>query len=391
MAAPKPARLPIIDIAPWLPADPASPSALDPAQAPARAAVSAALHAACVDYGFFYLDISSYVPAAEPEALTALARAFFALPQAEKERIALRNEDGARGYARLKENITNGKADNHEGIDFYKPVAHPDRTKPLWGTNQWPDDSVQGFREKYEAWAEKMKVLGMVVMHAMAVGLGMTEEEWQGLRAQVDDSFWVMRVIGYPPLPNAHDGFSCGAHKDYGCLTFLYTDPTKNALQVYMSGAKPDDVPGAKPDDIPGAKPDDIPVADELDPAQDGQDGFWINADPIPGCVVCNIGEMWDIWTNGLYRATLHRVVHRGSNYRIPFFFEPNFDAHVRPLDAALRIQRASSFLPSNEKDHRLTNSQSGQDHGGGTGTDKKPVVYGDFLLAKVTNNFDKY
>lgn len=30
----------------------------------------------------------------------------------------------------------------------------------------------------------------------MAEGLGMTKEEWQELRAQVDDSFWVMRVIG---------------------------------------------------------------------------------------------------------------------------------------------------------------------------------------------------
>lgn len=30
----------------------------------------------------------------------------------------------------------------------------------------------------------------------MAVGLGLTTEEWQDLRSQVDDSFWVMRVIG---------------------------------------------------------------------------------------------------------------------------------------------------------------------------------------------------
>jgi len=32
----------------------------------------------------------------------------------------------------------------------------------------------------------------------MAVGLGMTLEEWKDLRNQVDDSFWVMRVIGSP-------------------------------------------------------------------------------------------------------------------------------------------------------------------------------------------------
>lgn len=30
----------------------------------------------------------------------------------------------------------------------------------------------------------------------MAGGLGMTPEEWSELRAQVDDSFWVLRIIG---------------------------------------------------------------------------------------------------------------------------------------------------------------------------------------------------
>ena len=33
---------------------------------------------------------------------------------------------------------------------------------------------------------------------SMADGLGMSPEEWQELRKQVDDSFWVMRVIGTP-------------------------------------------------------------------------------------------------------------------------------------------------------------------------------------------------
>jgi hypothetical protein len=32
--------------------------------------------------------------------------------------------------------------------------------------------------------------------YRMSIGLGMTREEWLELRSQVDDSFWVMRVIG---------------------------------------------------------------------------------------------------------------------------------------------------------------------------------------------------
>jgi len=338
-------KLPIIDITPFLQPQPQN--------AEERQAVANALHLACAEYGFFYLDISSYMEPSEAEELTKLARKFFALPQEEKDKIALKNEDQARGYARLKENVTNGKADNHEGVDFYRPVENPDKSRPLWGENQWP--AIPGFQAKYEAWVDKMKALGLIVMEAMSIGLGMTPEEWKELRAQVDDSFWVMRMIGYPPLPNDHDGFSCGAHKDYGCLTFLYADPTPNALQVFIPRRDSGSI-------TQGAITGDLPSE------QGHEEGVWITADPIPGCVVCNIGEMWEIWTNKLYRSTLHRVIHRSSNYRvsIPFFFEPNFSAHIKPLDAALRLQS-------------------------GNGDDiKKPVVYGEFLLNKVTTNFDK-
>jgi hypothetical protein len=51
----------------------------------------------------------------------------------------------------------------------------------------------------------------------------------------------------------------------------------------------------------------------------------------------------------------------------VPFFFEPNFDALVKPLAAIAR-----------EK------SKEGQD----PNTTRKPIVYGDFLVNKVGNNF---
>ncbi|KAG2010065.1 2OG-Fe(II) oxygenase [Coprinopsis cinerea AmutBmut pab1-1] len=349
MSASKISQLPIINIAPFLNDN--------PNDEPQRLAASQALHRACVEFGFFYLNLEAFIDPKEPEELTRLGREFFGLPQEEKDKLALRNQDYARGYQRLKENVTNGKADNHEGLDFYKPVANPDKAKPLWGENQWPtNEMVVGFREKYEIWVNKMKKLGTIVMRAMAVGLGMDEDEQEDLLKKVDDSFWVMRVIGYPPLPNDHDGFSCGAHKDYGCLTFLHADPTPSALQVFLRR------PGAKETDEQG-----------LPREQGEEEGVWINADPIPGCVVCNIGEMWETWTDGLYKSTLHRVVHRGSNYRvsIPFFFEPNFDALVEPLPAALRAKAKETGV-------KLEDIRP----------EKEPIVYGEFLMKKVGNNF---
>jgi hypothetical protein len=47
-----------------------------------------------------------------------------------------------------------------------------------------------------------MKGLGMAVMRAMCDGLGMDDAEWEGMRGLVDDSFWVMRVIGAPKKQN---------------------------------------------------------------------------------------------------------------------------------------------------------------------------------------------
>jgi isopenicillin N synthase-like dioxygenase len=83
--------LPIISIAPYL-----SP-AIDDATIRLRRETSAALHDACLKFGFFYLDISAYADMSETDELTRLAREFFALPQAEKDLLSLKNEDNARG------------------------------------------------------------------------------------------------------------------------------------------------------------------------------------------------------------------------------------------------------------------------------------------------------
>ena len=60
--------------------------------------------------------------------------------------ISLFNRQSALGYQRLKENVTNGKGDNHETIDFFRRVEYPDKTKTIWGENQWP--TILGSMEK---------------------------------------------------------------------------------------------------------------------------------------------------------------------------------------------------------------------------------------------------
>lgn len=85
--------LPIIDISPFLhPEDEHFRG-----HNGGRASTAAALHAACLTYGFFYLDISSYAEEKEMEELSELGRKFFSLDDEVKEKWGLHNQDGARG------------------------------------------------------------------------------------------------------------------------------------------------------------------------------------------------------------------------------------------------------------------------------------------------------
>lgn len=52
----------------------------------------------------------------------------------------------------------------HEAINIWAPVDKPDKSKPLWGRNQWPE--VPAFKVTYSAWFQKMSELGLMVMEA---------------------------------------------------------------------------------------------------------------------------------------------------------------------------------------------------------------------------------
>lgn len=198
--------LPIINISPFL---------LPGSTLEDRKTTSSSIHAACQKFGFFYLKgMDSVVKAKEMEIPLATARDFFIhATSEEKERLTIRKGDGARGYQKIGANVTEYKGDYHEALDFYAPVPieTEDDEVLLHGSNQWPSDE---FRSVMENWVEKMKIVGMALLEATGEGLGldMQGEEWKELKRSVENSFWVMRAIGYPPLPVDADGISCGSH-----------------------------------------------------------------------------------------------------------------------------------------------------------------------------------
>ncbi len=75
-------------------------------------------------------------------------------------------------------------------------------------------------------------------------------------------------------------------------------------------------------------------------PANDnvGSSLEWMTVHPIPGALTINTGDMCAIWSNGLYKAPLHRVLTNSEKPRFsaPFFYNPPYRAVITPLPRML-------------------------------------------------------
>ena len=63
-------------------------------------------------------------------------------------------------------------------------------------------------------------------------------------------------------------------------------------------------------------------------------DAGWIDAPPLPGSFVCNLGDMLERMTGGRTRSTPHRVRNVGGRDRLsfPFFLDPGFDVKIEAI-----------------------------------------------------------
>ncbi|KAK1807576.1 hypothetical protein LTR12_018079 [Friedmanniomyces endolithicus] len=275
--------LPIIDFAPFL---------LPTSTPQERRVVAVELDQACRNAGFFYLE-GHGVPQDLLDNIRQHAIDFFKTSSEEdKQRLALRSDDKARGYSRH----VDPQKGSHEALDSYRPVEATDSPCGIGqGVNQWPA-KPDTFRSAVESYVDRMERLGRAVIEALALALGVDAGLFV---SRVDKSFWQLRMICYgrqtSPV-SAKAGI--GEHTDFGILTFLLTDSTKNSLQVRS------------------------------------KTGEWMHADPIEGVFLCNLGDMLAEWTRGAYKSTAHRVVHNSDTPRvsIPFFFDPNWDAIIEPV-----------------------------------------------------------
>jgi isopenicillin N synthase-like dioxygenase len=301
----------------------------------AVAAVAEQIQAACRDRGFFYVTGHGVPPDLIAELADASAE-FFALPLAGKLEIAMEHGGRAwRGYFPVGGELTSGRPDLKEGLYFGAELPDDDprvqEGLPLHGRNLFPRQVPQ-LRSLVLAYLDALTTAGQAVLAGVALSLGLDASYFaDGYTA---DPTILFRIFHYPPSAPQDEGWGVGEHTDYGLVTLLAQDDS-GGLQV--------------------ATPEG-----------------WTDAPPVPGTLVCNIGDMLDRLTGGWYKSTPHRVRNLSGHGRLsfPFFLDPGFAAEVPPLP-----ERAAADDGGNRR-------WDGQDLRAFTGS------YGDYLLGKVSKVF---
>ncbi|KAI9571180.1 hypothetical protein HD554DRAFT_2239784 [Boletus coccyginus] len=259
------------------------------------------LRHALINVGFLYLK-NHTVPQNVIDDLIGYIPRLFDLPQEAKNKILMANSPHFLGYSKLGTEFTKGETDYREQFDFATP--HETQWRPgapeylrLWGPCQWPDERlIPGFRNTMETYLAHVQQLSYRFISLLAEAFGLPSDALSKFYDRDELMQHRGKVVKYP----ANDGLltdqGVGPHYDAGFLTFLLQASPHPGLQVQNLS------------------------------------GEWIDAPPIPGTFVVNIGKALEFVTRGLARATSHRVfsppIGSTPRYSVPFF--QNIGLNVR-------------------------------------------------------------
>lgn len=275
---------------------------------------------ACTTAGFFYMA-NHGIPRAVIEGAVAAGQAFFSLPIEQKREVAVNHRH--RGFNRLGDATMYGakKPDYKEffsvGLELPEDDPNVLAGEPLRGPNNWPA-FLPSFRPAVYAYYEAVGACGRDLLRVVALSLGVDADFFAAKYAK---RLQRTQIVYYPPQPPelGADQFGVAAHTDYGCITLLWQDDN-GGLQV-----------------------------------RERSTGLWIDAVPISGTLVINVGDLLGRWTNDRFMSTPHRVINRSGRerYSIATFYDPDFSAVVDPREFGT-AQDECKYEPVRTGDHIL-------------------------------------
>ncbi|EME48025.1 hypothetical protein DOTSEDRAFT_32356 [Dothistroma septosporum NZE10] len=283
--------------------------------------IIAQLRDACTRVGFFYIKDHG-VPEDVMDQIFKTAKAFFDQPSDVKNEINYKRSPVMHGYEPMAEVRTDEtkQADLNEAFNCgYEPDLDPefgsDNTlavatatdSPMVGPNAWP--ATSHFKVHVAAYYGQVLSLARRMVTLFARVLELPPDYFDSAVRQPGA---MLRMLKYPAQDLASpDALGIGAHTDIEAFTILLQG-TQPALQIL------------------------------------NVEGQWIQAPPMPGTFVVNIGDMLARWSNDMFISTVHRV-HNATGqerYSIPFFFGPSYDTVLNPLPTCVAEGKKAEYEP---------------------------------------------
>ncbi|KAL6277952.1 hypothetical protein ACE6H2_021553 [Prunus campanulata] len=169
--------------------------------------------------------------------------------------------------------------------------------------------SISG--EVIEAYSSEVKRIGEELLMSLSVLLGMEKDALLGLHQEM---LQTLRVNYYPPCPRSDKVLGMTPHSDPTTITILMQEDNIPELQV-----------------------------------RQGRE--WVPVNPIRNALVVNVGDVIEIWSNGMYKSVEHRAVTSQSKARLSYVtgLSPHDDVEVEPFDHIL-VEAAAGSLQAYKK-----------------------------------------
>ncbi|KAJ3383885.1 Envelope glycoprotein [Lobulomyces angularis] len=236
------------------------------------------------------------------EKLNSESVKFFQDKDASVRNSVRRNEFTSRGFA--DNELTKQKLDNKMVFDFANPLTETPKSLDLQnyseGINQWPKDREE-FKNSCLTQFFDLDKLALIIFKALIFELNL---DFDTVYKSLDLDFREAKMrLNYYPIEK-DVSFGVYDHADPGLITLLWQQ--KSGLEAFHVKTQQ-----------------------------------WLKVNPIEGAFVLNIGDMFQVLSNNVLKAAIHRVKMDGdstvtaeNNYRLssPFFFNPGFKSTVKPF-----------------------------------------------------------
>ena len=254
--------------------------------------VAKSLHHASQNLGFLYVTGHGIDPLLTNQ-LYQSGLTFFRAPNEQKQSVSVsKNHRGWLGSGQAKMD-DKALSDFKESYIWGAENAHHYADHSLRGSNLWPV-FVPELETLGNAYFNQAHQVAHHLMRGFALGLGLEE----GFFLQTTQRpLSRASLVYYPNQEETNPNqFGVGPHTDFGTLTLLQQDQ--------VGGLQVQDV-----------------------------NGDWLEAPPVEGSLVVNVGDLLTHWTAGAYKSTPHRVINSSGYERLSIVlaYDPNPETVIDP------------------------------------------------------------